>query len=192
MPKTNHSIRLLWVLLFIVCLHTSSAYAQDITAISTQDTSVFSPKAVNTVYLEIGGIGGFYSLNYDRRIDRNWSVRVGFSFPQLVYPSRPDVIIPLSASYLISLGNSSSHNLEFGVGATSVVNLFYPSGYNLHYLDYPDNLTIYLSAMVGYRLQPQEGGFNLRILATPLCVLYPFATPKILQFWGGLSIGYTF
>jgi hypothetical protein len=77
----------------------------------------FRPTALNTVYLELLGNGLLYSVNFDRLITPNVSVRLGFSTLTIAGTDNQTGVsagvslttIPLTASYLVHFPNSPSH-----------------------------------------------------------------------------------
>lgn len=80
----------------------------------------------NTVYMEAKGAGLLYSLNYERNINDNITVRVGYGFIPLVgvddrcVGGRVSVTsIPIMANYFIGGGN---HNLAVS-GGVSIISL---------------------------------------------------------------------
>lgn len=128
----------------------------------------------NAMYVEAGGPGYLYSINYDYRITREVGFRVGFT------TWSPVTTFPVTLNLLI--GNNT-HHLEVGIGA------------DLGFTDF--NLSFLESALrageavgtctIGYRYQPDDGGFVFRIDFTPL-----FPPKKGVYPWGGISLGYAF
>ncbi len=134
------------------------------------------PTANNTIYLEGGGPGGFYSINFERRIS-DFGVRVGFSY--FSNSNFKVTSFPLGFNY-IGVGGQSSH-LE--LGATATLAIFEGTGL---FTDGTSTVAVLGSGIIGYRYQPADGGFNFRIGAAPL--LGNFG----LQPWGYISFGGTF
>ncbi|MCW8803521.1 MAG: hypothetical protein OQK57_03910, partial [Ignavibacteriaceae bacterium] len=61
----------------------------------------------NQLYLELGGNGLVYSLNYERLLTENFALRAGFGYtPGLILVEGTFIQIPVTASYL--LGGQSS------------------------------------------------------------------------------------
>ncbi len=140
----------------------------------------------HAVYLEIGGAGGYGSLNFEQVIFRHkphsLSWRAGFGFYYLkdyLGAFNPDVIIPLLVHYYIG----KRHYLELGLGqvVTSIVQN------NRETYRPQRNWDLVSTASVGYRYQPHPKGFLLRVTYQPL---FDFKTD--LRHWGGLSLGYAF
>ncbi len=143
----------------------------------------------NAIFVEGLGSGLLYSINYDLRITRDFSVRVGFtsySIPELLVLGAGAIHytgFPVTASYLY--GSGASH-LELGLGLVPGYSSF--SGGELFSGKSATGTTgtLWGTAFVGYRLQPPEGGFFFRLGFTPL-----FTFKKLLP-WGGVSIGAAF
>jgi hypothetical protein len=134
---------------------------------------------VNNVYLELAGSNFGGSINYERLISDDWSIRIG-GYPYVRTDSTAnqyyrDTNQPLlganivcTASYLIGPGN---HKLEIGGGFTCFIPALYGTGLGM------------LAGIIGYRFQPKGGGFLFRIAFTPLI----FDNVTIFQ-GGGLGI----
>ncbi len=151
----------------------------------SQDTKPFSK---NAVYFEMFGPGIIYSLNYEFRPVRQFSVRAGYSswsmstFFLFVDGWFRFQAFPVTASYLTGQG---SHSLEIGGGAV-------PMHVEIEGTDFffgqeiDGSKTIILgTGIFGYRYQPYKGAF-LKAAITPL-----FNSDNLL-FYGGVSIGYSF
>lgn len=142
--------------------------------------------ADNAIYLEIHGVGGYGSVNYERNVFRKSNIkialRIGFStihFYDFTNKFNPDLIIPL----LINGLYGNKHNIEFGIGQTfsSIVQSnstdYFPAREN----SFSTNFTL------GYRYQKPSGGIIFRIAYTPV-----IEKNKSYRHWGGISIGYAF
>ncbi|TAE30737.1 MAG: hypothetical protein EAZ92_04180 [Candidatus Kapaibacterium sp.] len=166
------------------------------TAPNRDSTAALPEIARNTIFIEGLGNGITYSINAERLIMPNWSVRAGFGtfnvdirvpFTDLVALRGSFVSLPLTTSYLLNLGGSASH-LEFGVGITPIFaagSLTAPIVGNLP----AAFATVLGTGVIGYRLQPPSGGFNFRIGLTPIVLLSPFFLPLPSV---GIALGYTF
>jgi hypothetical protein len=143
--------------------------------------------AKNTIFLELLGNGGLYSVNYDRWVHDMVSVRVGASFISLGASSSSSsanislFTMPIMGNFLIG---SDSHKFEAGLGAllvyasasaTSGATSVFANGFG-----------VAGTGTVGYRYSDPKGGFVFRIGVTPLFGAGGF------RFWGGLSFGYGF
>ena len=73
--------------------------------------------ASNSLFIEGGGPGLLYSLNYELLFDDDFGIRVGFSY-QSLRPAPPSIgggnasprliTVPILATYLASFGSSSA------------------------------------------------------------------------------------
>jgi hypothetical protein len=132
--------------------------------------------AKNSIFLEGGGNGFLYSINYERFFSDDFSMRLGFSYLS-VGASDSDgtsvtaslITIPVLANYYLG---GLNNKLQLGLGATFVdvsvsasassVNgglggAFGASGF------FPIG-----TGVVGYRYIPHDGGFAFGIGFTPL------------------------
>jgi hypothetical protein len=118
----------------------------------------------NAVYLELGGQGGLYSINYEYRFLKSFSARAGFSiwsFPFFV--ADVDFLgVPLMVNALIG---GRFANLEIGVGVIAV------SASSTDFFFGKTSSTgpiAVATGTVGYRHQSVDGGFVFRIGFTPV------------------------
>lgn len=136
----------------------------------------------NQLYIELGGNGMIYSINYERSLSENFTFRGGFGItPGLIFAEGTFLHIPVTASYLI--GGVSS-KFETGLGVT------YFAGTDIEVFGLPsdDQSLIFLAGIVGYRyISP--GGFVFRIAFTPF--YNSQAEPNFIPS-GGLSFGFMF
>src|SRR3989442_8781400 len=125
--------------------------------------------ATNSIFLEGGGPGLAYSLNYERIFENDFGLRVGFSYLSVSGTASAGTstangtismwTVPVLANYLgVNWGN---HSLELGGGATVVglngagsMGAFAASG---------SGTLVLGTAIFGYRRQPPGGGFQFRI-----------------------------
>lgn len=158
-----------------------------------------SPTSPNSVYLELGGNGLFYSINYDRLFTKSFGGRVGAGY---ISPSSVSTgTFPLMAYYLIGSGNSK---LELGLGANVILQ---PENQSFSFASSEDEefegSGVLGTATVGYRYQRAEGGIVFRAGLTPqfgkfvretLLPSYQYVTEDVFKFqiWIGISIGYAF
>ena len=144
--------------------------------------------ATNTLFVEVGGNAGLYSINYDKilaqRSRLKLSIRIGVSiFPQPLDPGifiQPIVPIEVNGFY----GNK--HHIEIGISYGSTL---YP-GYTL---GEEKKAVLYHYSIVGrlgYRYQKKEGGLFMRIAYTPW--LYDSASEDSFLTWGAVAIGKSF
>ncbi|MBN1620031.1 hypothetical protein JW890_04855 [candidate division WOR-3 bacterium] len=151
----------------------------------SQDVKPFSK---NAVYFEMFGPGILYSLNYEFRPVRPFSLRVGYSswsmstFFLFIDGWFRFQAFPVTASYLTGQAN---HSLEIGGGLVPMhIEI---EGTDFFFGDEIDgSKTIFLgTGIFGYRYQPYKGAF-VRAAITPL-----FNSNNLL-IYGGVSIGYSF
>lgn len=143
----------------------------------------FSQTKPNSIYFEVFGNGGLYSLNYDRLFTENIGMRIGFMYlPSIdfIFTSAENLIaIPIMANYFLGENNK----LELGAGIVYVsvddVSVF---GFKSR----QGNSAVTGTAVIGYRYQTKDGGFVFRIGLTP------FFNANGAAVSGGLSIGFSF
>lgn len=145
----------------------------------------------NLIFLELGGNGILYSINYDRALAGGFTIRVGvghlaeganpIATEQTELASLGAVGLPVLLNYVRGTG---SHRLELGAGATV---LYTSARASTRYrAATPATITPLATALIGYRYVPRGGGFTYRAGFTPL-----ISTAGVLP-WGGLSVGYLF
>jgi hypothetical protein len=163
-------------------------YANEIRKNNESDTSFKS----GSVYLELGGQGIGLSANADYRFHPNLTFRAGLSYLIFGYG------MPLSLNYIT--GKNSSHHLELGSGITYIeIASFSLFGYSTEPVR-----SVIPTATLGYRYQPQNGGFVFRISFTPLFLIVKEESINRergtveshhrikINPWGGISLGYCF
>lgn len=142
----------------------------------------------NCVYLEAGGPGILYSIDYERRFTESVSARIGFShwslptFGGFFSGEFTLTAIPIMANYLFG---SNGNYLELGMGPV-ICNI----GFAGQALFFGNSLSGQSTKVIGaasicYRCQP-ENGVMFRIGLTPLT---RFTETRL---WGGLSLGIAF
>ena len=130
----------------------------------------------NHVFLEAGGNGIYWTINYERMFTDNISGRIGLGY----MPNNDNVFTaPVMVNYL---WGDTDHKVELGigvlfVGADSDINRF--NG-NL------DQNGVGGTATLGYRFQPAGECWTFRAGYTPFFGLGGY------QNWGGISFGYAF
>lgn len=147
----------------------------------------------SSIYLELLGQGGLYSLNYDLKVSPKISLRAGISvwgfksidfifFQMNEFKFRS---FPIMVNYL---PGKRSSRLELGLGimptyiSTGGGSVFY-----LIHSDEPTKETIFpLVGNIGYRYQPEDGGIMFRAGLTPSLS----SGGPGLSF--GISIGFSF
>ena len=156
----------------------------------------------NSVSLELGGHGVFYSINYERVFlnRERWKIAgdVGLSW----YPQKTGMIdfwIPTLITGLISF---NQHHLEAGFGHIYTIENPPPENYlGLPVPNYHNNL---ITCRFGYRYQKPNGRLILKIAYTPMqeyAVINKKVDPYITEnryymsefhYLAGISIGYAF
>ena len=150
--------------------------------------------APNGIYLELLGNGLLYTINYDRFISDDISLRGGFEYIGLAASSGTEsasismMLIPITFNYFLTShdhGKPGSSKFELGAGIV-IVNISGSASGNAGELVSGSGTGIAGTATIGYRLQPSDGGFIFRIGFTPL-----IGAGGFLPF-GGLSFGFAF
>lgn len=168
-------------------------------------------KSDQAVYLEAFGIGGLYSVNYERMLLQRGDIAlagsVGFTFTPRISGFSDDSFgpgIPLEINFLYG----QNHHLEFGAGLTTHYVFYRPKGpvglrvvgndeFEYIYDDPEEYFIGWASMRVGYRYQKPGSGFLFRLGFTPLL---PFGGSEGTELdfvrtvvpMGGISFGYTF
>jgi hypothetical protein len=134
----------------------------------------------SNAFLELGGNGGFLSLNYDRRFsegNNGFGGRIGLGLGggEAGHSGIGAVpTLPIGVNYLLGKGQ---HHLEAGAGVTIGTSDF-------GFAD--DESSVYFVPSLGYRFQSHgRSGFLFRLTATP-----PIGSNT--PFWAGLSFGVRF
>jgi len=174
-----------------------------VAAVAGAETGSGDRTAMNTIYAEGLGAGGAYSVNYERMVFNDLGIHIGFSFLSVSATSSNGattasasgsfIAVPISANYVgISSG---SHALELGGGVT-IWNVSV-SGNSGGFVGAATGFVPIATAIIGYRFQPRDGGFNFRVGASPLFgkglglnANNPTAFGVLP--WGYLSFGWTF
>jgi hypothetical protein len=144
-------------------------------------SSIDQPTAKNAFYVELGGNGIFYSVNFDRLLTPRVAARAGLMFMRAedeVSNSVEVAVAPVVVSYLF--GEGSSHfeaGLGVGLATASIDDVDFGGD---------SDRGVYGTGVLGYRYQPKTGGVVFRAGLTPLFTTNDF-TP-----WIGLSFGYAF
>jgi hypothetical protein len=146
----------------------------------------------NAAFLELGGPGLLYSVNYERTVQARLALRGGFSRFALVEQgtdrSMGATLFPLTAAALVGKGG---HHLECGIGATLGA---FDGNLNVA-VGEPRARVPFVAGVgqVGYRYQVPASGLLLRAAFTPLLTgtrFMPLGSPVLP--WGGISAGWRF
>jgi hypothetical protein len=146
--------------------------------------------ANNFIYLELGGNGAIYSLNYERFVHDEVSLRLGFGYVSLqgaidggtVTTGIALLTVPVTVSYL-GIG-SGSHRLELGGGAVFADISGESSSDGARAFGSASGVVG--TAIAGYRYARTRGGFTFRAAFTPLFGEGGF------QPWAGMAFGLGF
>lgn len=138
----------------------------------------------NTVYFELFGNGLVYSVNYDRMVTDNISVRAGYGGLTVKSIETQEeakiTMIPVLGNYLMGDGN---HKLEIG-GGVVMVSIDY-SG-NVEDIDFSIGADGAIpTGNLGYRYQKPEGGLFFKASLCPF-----FGDEMVTSI--GLGLGYSF
>lgn len=142
-------------------------------------------------FIEGGGNGLYYSLNYEARLNSHLLGRVGFTFLNMTVFSEESgedsevalTLMPVMVNGLIGRGSA---RLELGAGPLIAL-----TGTGLDRLEqrhasleFSDDLSIAgITSAIGFRYHPRQGGFLFRATVTPFYSRRP-------QVWGGVSVGW--
>jgi len=147
-------------------------------ATETPDEEEFVEPVKNVVYLELGGAGIMYSLNYERRLTEKLWGRAGLSYFFLFGSAH------IGTQYLWGTG---PWHFETGLGVTAA---YVDTIFGLNDEDNGDNRlsTVFYNTTIGLRYQEKEQNIFFKVGLTPLVTLnFRRAVP-----YGGLSFGVTF
>lgn len=150
--------------------------------------------AANSVFIDLGGPGFIYSINYERFLMQDMGVRVGLMYFGIGASSGDSsasvsmMAIPILAEYTgVRAGN---HALELGIGLDPLhFSAEASSGGTFGGLS---GWVVTGTAAVGYRYQDPAGGFLFRATFTPLFIFSPADDGSAFIPWGGVSFGYSF
>jgi hypothetical protein len=159
-----------WIAVSLLLLAPAAARAEERTA-------------RNGLYVELGGNAGIWSLNYERFVGDDVALRVGGGYTSVSDTAGTSVSLltfPLTASWLGL--RSGSHALELGGGVVFASASVSSSSAGLKAF----GNGVIGTAILGYRLAPLTGGFNLRVAFTPL-----FGSGGFFA-WGGVALGAVF
>lgn len=142
--------------------------------------------ARNLLCLEVGGVGGYGSVNYERVVfskkNLMFGMRLGISTYHIKdYTNKfnPDILIPLS----INGYYGKNHKIELGIGQT------FASIVHADIIDFkPTRITNFNTDFsIGYRYQKSTGGIVFRCAYTPIIDFNSY-----FRHWAGVSFGYSF
>lgn len=129
----------------------------------------------NTLYLELGGSGGFGSFNYEWNFHasflRRWMLRTGISGAYIDKNNGAAIILPVMAHYVYG----DIHKLDLGIGQAFTVTT-------------RGNFFARMPVSIGYRLEPKESRIFYRFSYTPIV---SYLVDFQWEHWAGISVGYT-
>ncbi|MBC8346393.1 MAG: hypothetical protein ISR82_00200 [Candidatus Marinimicrobia bacterium] len=141
----------------------------------------------HSVFVELLGNGFLYSVNFEKYIKHNVSIRaggMGFSKSGVTNKNQRAKVgmflMPVMANYL--MGNHN-HKMEFGVGPL----FFYVSttSIDIKEINNIHGFGVRATARMGYVYLPQNGGLTFRLAYTPLMT-------DVFSHSVGLALGYSF
>ena len=142
-----------------------------------------------SVFFELGGNGGFLSINYDSRFnnsEKGFGYRAGFGFipPTNSFGASDPAIwtVPVGLNHLLG---KSRHYLETGIGAT----MYFYNGTGSDFLgntELKKGTEFLLIPSAGYRYSPYGKAFQGRLFISPVI------NSEGISFYWGLSIGFKF
>ena len=173
----------------------ASPSAADPTVLTIASKGERARDAKNAIYLDLLGPGGLYSVNYDRFFTDDISGRIGLSYFSMsasagvgdssASSSTSLLMVPLTLSWTGVHSADRTHNFELGAGPV-IANVNGSGSVTGGGATSGSGVGVAGTVLVGYRLQPADGGFVFRVGASPL-----FGQGGFLP-WGYVSLGYGF
>jgi len=143
--------------------------------------------AKNVLFVEGLGNGLLYSINYERFVSDDVSLRIGFGYfgsgassDGTQTTSGSLITVPVLANYYLG---GINHKLQLGLGATFVNVSEQDVGSGIGSTFNGGGFSAGGTAVVGYRYIPVKGGFTFGIGFTPFFGTFGFIP------WAGLSLG---
>ncbi len=143
-------------------------------------------RALNSIYIEALGMGGYGSVNYERLLLQQKKLHIGVRLGVGTYRLRdfetnlnPDITIPFS----VNAYYGKTHHIEVGVGQT-FTSIVGASPYDFE-VERTNNLSSNLT--IGYRYQKSSRGLVFRVNYSPI-----ISSSRPYKHWFGMSIGYSF
>ncbi len=178
------------ILVFSIC----QSFSQDMIKLKDPKKTLKTDREPQLVYVGLGGPAIGLSVNYDRRFSKKvdgLGFNGGFGFSISNDNKLPYTTIPLGVNCLLGNVNRGRY---FEVGLTQTILMVgspnsntYSSGYTLAgNLLYPSTTYTFTNFIIGYRSQPNDGGFNFRGGINP--ILFKGRT----DLGAYLSFGYNF
>lgn len=169
------------LLLTVIFVGSNGIFAQDAVHdfMKNREKRIITLEAKNAFYFELAGNAIVISLNYERFIKKNMSIRVGFGTAAIY-----SISTPLMFNFFVG----ENYRLELGIGAT----FFFHKNKLIYDYVYEDDNMIMATAIVGYRYQPFEGGFVFKIGFTPFYVFSSNINDEGFLPSFGISLGNAF
>jgi len=146
----------------------------------------FDNSAMNHVFIEFAGLGGFGSVNYERvfiNINKSsFTARMGLGFYNIrdfTNKINPDLNFPIALCFLY--GQSSKVELGLGQSFSSIV--YYDKANS----NRNRQLNSHSTLSIAYRYHLQNYGVIIRCAYNPILEFN-----KYFRHWFGLSVGYSF
>lgn len=171
-------MKLIYTHLLMLSLLTS--YIQVNAQVSKSTTSIEDKRAQN-IFVELGGQGLLFTVNYDSRFSNRrdgLGGRAGIGY--IAEGGDYATTVPLSLNYLLGKGK---HFFEMGLGATILTT----GGTDRSFLFDENNSSVIGTMSFSYRLQPVDRGFSFRAGLTPV-----FNKNFFIPYYAGISLGYSF
>jgi hypothetical protein len=156
--------------------------------------------AKNAIYAELAGNGGFYTINYERFLREDVSVRVGAMYMSISVSAGSGQNMAESSGTWLTFPvlfeytgiRAGSHALNLGAG----LDFFYFSGSAGTFQATASSSGVLPAATldIGYRYSNPKGGFMFKAAYTP----FAFVTAETqtfsqkVQHWAGISLGWRF
>jgi hypothetical protein len=157
--------------------------------LAARDTEEEPRKAHNVIFLELGGNGLVYSINYERLIDEtDFSLRVGASYISIGASSGGStasaslMTFPVLGNYYLG---GKNHKLQLGAGLT-FMQITVGAGGGKSGLVEASGFVPAPTAVIGYRYIPARGGFAFSVGFTPFIIP---SGDKVVFPWAGISFG---
>lgn len=146
----------------------------------------------HSVYAELAGSAGIYSINYDliafKFNDLKLGARAGLSFLSEGYEgSSVDLHLPITLNLMYTF--KERHHAELGIG-TQIASYEIRKINSAEDVGFTRKTEALGNYTLGYRYQQPEGGFMFRVFYSPF--FYQDGIYFRYEHWAGLSIGYTF
>ena len=160
--------------------------------ITTGNVSLAQSDLNHSVYLELGGSAGVYSLNYDLVFlnKNNFKVgtRVGLQLLKENYEGTTmDYYVPLTMNFMYAF--APNHHVELGLG-TQIASYEIRNIISETEIGFVRKTEALGNGTFGYRFQKPDGGFIFRAFYSPF--FYQDGVYFRYEHWAGIRLGFTF